>query len=354
MGVDHLGPAGQFDALRDQRILTLLGGLQWVGNAGLKFAIAGSALTVTLKTAAGNDPSPSDPIIMSFRDVTAANGPSVLRRIQTRHSLVISSGSTLGFSSATAGKLWFGLFDDTTTSPPRQRLFVVNTLSGTSIFPLGAWSIASSTAEGGAGAADSAQVFYTATAVTSMPYRILGYATWETGLSAAGTWDALPTRAQMYGPGVLLPNETVQDFGNQTGAVATGTTTIPDDDTTPQNTEGDQYMSQAIAPISAANILEIESQGIFSLSSGGEGGMLLCQDNVGNSLAANRWSTRVSGLTQFTTVFLRMLAATTSSTTFKIRAGGFAAATTTFNGVAAARKFGGVLNSYIKVKEIAT
>lgn len=46
-----------------------------------------------------------------------------------------------------------------------------------------------------------------------------------------------------------------------------------------------------------------------------------------------------------------MIAGTTISTTFKIRAGG-TGSTVTFNGVAAARKFGGTYSSYLSVREI--
>jgi hypothetical protein len=49
-----------------------------------------------------------------------------------------------------------------------------------------------------------------------------------------------------------------------------------------------------------------------------------------------------------------MLAGTTSSTTFRLRAGPESAATITFNGLSAARKFGGVLNSYMRVEELMT
>jgi len=50
----------------------------------------------------------------------------------------------------------------------------------------------------------------------------------------------------------------VQSVGTVTGAVATGTTQMVLDDTIPQNTEGDQYMTRAITPTNASNILEIE------------------------------------------------------------------------------------------------
>ena len=47
-----------------------------------------------------------------------------------------------------------------------------------------------------------------------------------------------------------------------------------------------------------------------------------------------------------------MTAGTVSATTFKIRIGGSTAGTTTFNGIGAARLFGGVAGSSITITEI--
>ena len=55
----------------------------------------------------------------------------------------------------------------------------------------------------------------------------------------------------------------VQVVNTQTGAVATGTTVMPIDDTIPQNTEGDQYMTLAITPTHASNKLLIEVSGHY-------------------------------------------------------------------------------------------
>ena len=51
---------------------------------------------------------------------------------------------------------------------------------------------------------------------------------------------------------------TVQVVNTQTGAVDTGTTAMPCDDTIPQNTEGDEFMTLAITPTSATNKLKID------------------------------------------------------------------------------------------------
>jgi hypothetical protein len=118
---------------------------------------------------------------------------------------------------------------------------------------------------------------------------VLGYATWETGLATPGTWSAGPTRTQLFGAGEPLPGDILQVQRTDTGAVATGTTTIPNDDTIPQSTEGDQYMSQAITPSSAANVLAVRAQAT-SRTAARAAFMIaaLFQDATANALAAVR------------------------------------------------------------------
>ena len=50
----------------------------------------------------------------------------------------------------------------------------------------------------------------------------------------------------------------IQVVNTQDGAVATSTITIPMDDTIPQNTEDDEYMTLTITPNSTSNKLLIE------------------------------------------------------------------------------------------------
>lgn len=156
-----------------------------------------------------------------------------------------------------------------------------------------------------------------------------------------GTWATPPS------------GKLVQIVNTQTGAVATGTTAIPIDDTIPQNTEGDQYMSLAITPASAANTLKIEV--VWNgTNSGGANTLVvaLFQDSTANALAcASRFIGTAGALGQLIFTYY-MTAGTTSATTFKVRAGANAG-TTTFNGAAGARYFGGVFISSITITEIA-
>lgn len=143
-----------------------------------------------------------------------------------------------------------------------------------------------------------------------------------------------------------------QVVNTQSGAVATGTTTIPTDDTIPQNTEGTEFMTLAVTPTSATNKLKIEVIINLAGSAGTHLTAALFQDSTANALAATSMPIVASGNSQMLVFTHYMTSGTTSATTFAVRAGGGSASTTTFNGWASARKFGGVLASSITITEI--
>jgi hypothetical protein len=153
---------------------------------------------------------------------------------------------------------------------------------------------------------------------------------------------------------VRRSGDSVQVVNTQTGALATGTTILPYDDTIPQNTEGDQYMSLSITPTNANNKLLIEVVALAStnITANGEMTAALFQDSIVNALAA------ISGysLDNETPINFKfshyMTAGSISPITFKVRIGSGAANTTTFNGVAGGRKLGGVSSSSITITEI--
>lgn len=148
------------------------------------------------------------------------------------------------------------------------------------------------------------------------------------------------------------PVKFVQEVYSSTGALASGTTLLPYDDTIPQNNEGDQYLTLAITPTSATNILKIHVVLLLSNSQANSLTVALFQDSIANGLAAT--TSYISASNEFLTVPLiySMVAGTTSSTTFKVRAGGFTSGTTYLNGSTANRKFGGVAMSYMSITEI--
>lgn len=166
--------------------------------------------------------------------------------------------------------------------------------------------------------------------------------------------DAILARhiaAGVVGNSELAAGVLVQEAGNVTTDIATGTTTIPPDNTIPQNTEGDQYMSQAITPKSATNILVIEALIVGSSSISANVAAAIFQDSTSNALAAaDLWRQTATGMANLRVVH-RMVAGTTSSTTFKVRAGAHSANTFSFNGNAGIRRFGAISKSALFIRE---
>ncbi len=137
-----------------------------------------------------------------------------------------------------------------------------------------------------------------------------------------------------------------------TGALATGSTTIPSDDTIPQITEGDQYMSLAFTPNNAASTLEIDVV-VFGGHSAVNTYITAClfQDAISNALAVGTSFQTVNNATSEVSFKFVVSAASVTARTYRVRAGGNNAGTFTFNGAAGSRQYGGVFASSITIKE---
>jgi len=170
---------------------------------------------------------------------------------------------------------------------------------------------------------------------------------------SAAKWNILGTNDASFADGTGLNTGSVQQrVSTVTGASSTGSTAIPADDTIPQITEGNEYMTLAITPKSVTNVLRIDVTIILSSSVVNNLIAALFQDAAVNALAVavhleNGTSTGMHTL-NFSYV---MTAGTTSATTFRVRAGGNAAGTTTFNGQSGSRRFGGAFASSIIITE---
>jgi hypothetical protein len=314
-----------------------------INNLSLSATVSGKALTVAAKLANGTDASTGTPITINFRAPTATGSGTFNRTITGALSVVLSSGSTLGFTAAEAGRIYVWAIDNAGT--------VELALSRTAdIFPESV--LTSTTAEGGAGAADSTTVMYSTTARTTIPIRCIGYIEIVTG-GNAGEWDNAPTKVQVMGPGVKRTGDIVQVKNVTTGAVATGSTVIPLDDTIPQKTEGDEYMTLAITPRSAVNKLIIEVvANAASTGPAADFATALFQDAAADALAAVTAAGYAASVIGQTKITHHMTAGTINETTFKVRMGGSQAGTLTFNGKAAGRIYGGVMSSSITIHEV--
>jgi hypothetical protein len=176
------------------------------------------------------------------------------------------------------------------------------------------------------------------------------------GIPAGGTTGQALTKINSTDYNVQwasISGKVAQIVNVETGAVATGSTVMPQDDTIPQNTEGDQYMSLAITPTNASSTLIIQVIANGSLNGTANVEAALFQDSTANAIAATSiYFVTASGPNSF--VFThKMTAGTTSATTFKLRIGPSTAATWTFNGLAGVRLFAGLNSSSITITEIS-
>jgi hypothetical protein len=310
-------------------------------NLALSASVAGNALTISIKGFDGNDPSASNPVSIPFRSATAASGDVDILTLTAATSLVISSGSTMGFTSAIAGKLWIVGFNDAGTF----RLGAVNVLSGTSIMALRD-GIYSSTAEGGAGGADSAQVIYTGTAVTSKALTVLGYI--EATETVAGTWATAPSAVKVLSMGDSLPGDVVQSFRTTVTGSTASAAVVPVDNTKPTSTEGVQIMTQAITPSSSANLLEVTSRSEIINGAIGPNNLTQFITRDSGDALATAGMFNITANVRFSWVMsYKEKAASSAATTYRTRAGvdtgGF-----TFNGAF----YDNTANSFMEVKEI--
>jgi len=154
-------------------------------NLGLTFSVGSSALLASVKTALGANPTASDSVRVSMRSATLATGQYAVRAItDSTCTLTISSGSTLGHSSAVEGALHWYLIDNAGTLE----------LAVSSKY-FGPGGIVSTSAEGGSGGADSATTMYSASARSNVPFRWIGK-TLDTQ-TTAGTWASTPTETSV-------------------------------------------------------------------------------------------------------------------------------------------------------------
>ena len=137
----------------------------------------------------------------------------------------------------------------------------------------------------------------------------------------------------------------------QTGIYASGTGLIPEDNTIPQNTEGDEYMALQIIPLNAQSKLEINVLAFISNSISNPRIGALFQDSTTNALnSGSHFDSIPSAMTPLNINHF-MTSGTTNATTFKFRAGGTIAGTTYFNGLSGGQLFNGTLFSSITIKE---
>lgn len=313
-----------------------------LANAKIVAAVAANALTVAIKTAAGNDPSVSDPVFVAFRNVSLSDGSYQVRQITSALSFIIPAGSDMGCAVNDPFRIWVAIFDDGGT----LRLAVRNCSGSTGAIPFPDSEIASALPPTPAG---SRGQFFTNATVTSKSFRPVGFLDWFAALATPGQWDTAPNALTLFGAGTHKPGETIDVQTHESIAVATGTTVIPYDDTIPQRTEGDNYLNGAVTPASPSNLIRHTVLFNCAHSSGANPiiAALFYQSGFGtaDALAASINTPPAANLPTEIRLEHMHRAGSSSAIGFQVNAGCNTAGTLTVNGAGGVRKLGGVLSS---------
>ena len=224
-------------------------------NLQINGSVGSNQLTIAVQGNNGVNASATNPIPISFRDTTIANGDPVIVSLQASQSFTINSGNTMGCVSGQMCRLWIWEINNAGT----LGLCAYNALSGTTVIDLNDANV--QTSASGTNGGNSAQTLYcNISAVSAKAVRRIGYI--DIQEATAGTWSAGPTYVQLFGPGIRKPGELIQ-------AIYVSTTSV-------QTSSGASFPTatgfvQSITPTSAAN--PIRSTASLQANTGAEGGV---------------------------------------------------------------------------------
>lgn len=321
-----------------------------IPNGKIVATVSGNALTVELKDSAGNDPSPTNPLYVALPTDQTSGAAFEGRAIVAPLSVTAPNGKTFQTANGVPFRLWLKIYDDGGT----PRLGVENCYDGanTYIFPLAEYGLESTTAiaTGGGGLAG---VSYTTVAVSSKPYRILGFLNWNTGLATAGAWSAGPDEIRMYSGG-FRPGQVVQDALQTLQGLSSTLppAVIPFDATKPQSSEGYQIGSRIITPTSPINLIYNEARIPCSYSIANTLTLALFKYPAADAMAAGWADVRAADVPAVLQVVDCRQAMTVSQLTYLYNVGGSSAGTFYLNGNSAGAIYGNLLALYLRCAEI--
>lgn len=167
----------------------------------------------------------------------------------------------------------------------------------------------------------------------------------DSNVTTAKIADASVTNAKI-GNGLVA--QVVDAYLNTSG---TTSSTIPLDDTIPQNTEGTEVLTVAITPTSSTNVLKVRARIMVTAGSGATSQQIaLFRDTTAGAIAAGFIGITASSGAGHLIVEASVVAGSTSETTFKVRIGS-AGGASRWNG-SGGRYFGDIPKSYIEVTEV--
>lgn len=152
-------------------------------NAGVRHSVSANALTVTLTTGDGSDPSEINPVVVSLRGTSGSDGTYLTKRITGPLTLTVPDTATLGTTSAVACFLKFSVGWDGSR--------FVCTISGVNFGPyVDSGQFVSAVTALGTGADSSLTEYGDVTTTTNCV--LIPIATLRATEATAGTWATAP------------------------------------------------------------------------------------------------------------------------------------------------------------------
>lgn len=204
---EGMAPSGVNNTIREIMAAgaTFADQLQGFINVGIAASVSSNNLTVALKTAAGSDPSSTDPLSVIFRSTTLTSGVNVSVDYSAATSVVLPAGGTLGAANAETINIHvWAVYDGTNKDIGVSR--TQNHDEG----------ILHSTTTIGTGS-DATNVIYTTTGRTNAAIKLIGRLTITQGTAV---WDAAPTAIKVWDNSMLssgISGVNIQSF-TATGA----------------------------------------------------------------------------------------------------------------------------------------
>lgn len=327
-------------------------------NMGLRVdtnAPVANQMRINLLQADLSTPTSTLPVRIAFRAATTT-GTYNLRTATTSTTLVVSGGSTLGFLPGETGRIYIGVVDNNSVPElcvwnPKTMIASTTAIKLGNLFRPSEAEFQTTTAEGGAGAADTAGTLFSTTARTTVPFRMIAYLDITTG-ATAGNWSNTPNLIQLIGPGTRTTGDIIQVVATTTQQVRTGTVTVPLDDTIPQISEGNLFMWASITSANPVNPLVIDHIGEYSNTAPARMIVHAHRNSEANALGVGSISQGVAVAADQVVLKLVLATNTSGASGFYIFAGNNGAGTTTFNGESAAGLFQGSYMSYLTLTEV--
>lgn len=197
---------------------------------------------------------------------------------------------------------------------------------------------------------DAADRMYAVGHPVQEAFRIIGYAEWDRNtMPTPGTWVA-PDRIRLFAAWSPAPGEVIYQDDRVLTSVITSTNLIPFDDTIPIDTEGVkilEFTNPALAFFATdQDYIQVEATVNLSHSVASEV-VVGFQPHGGSSFVAVGWG-NVPAADALAQVSVGWRGINWLDKPLAVFAGAVQAGTLTINGVAGARKFGGVLRSFVR------